>query len=56
MDDMQNQPCIICIIMQEQRVSGVRGGRYSNGTRHKGNKAKGKANGGGGQGASDVSI
>ena len=48
MNDIHNQPCLISIIMQEQGVSGVRGGRYSNGTRHKGNKAKGKANGRGG--------
>ena len=38
--DNFNRPCMISIIMQEQRVSGVRGGRYSNGARHKGNKAK----------------
>ena len=43
MDDMHNRPCMISIIMQEQRVSGVRGGSYSNGTRHEGNKAKGQS-------------
>ena len=42
MDDMHNRPCIISIIMQEQRASGFRGS-CSNGTRQEGNKAKGQS-------------